>query len=45
MSRDNEIGYWFNLFTKAIAERFLEKERQIATLEHRLDRLARKAND
>ncbi len=41
MSRDNEIGYWFTLFTKALADRFLEKERQIEALERRLERLTR----
>jgi len=45
MSRDNEIGYWFNLFTKAIADRFLEKEQQIAALERRIQRLSRKSDD
>jgi serine/threonine-protein kinase len=45
MSRDNEIGYWFNLFTKALAERFLEKEQQIEALQRRLERLTRKSGD
>jgi len=42
MSRDNDIGYWFNLFTKALADRFLEKEQQIESLQRKLDRLTRK---
>lgn len=45
MSRDNEIGYWFNLFTRALADRFLEKEQQIEALERRLERLTRKVGD
>ncbi len=32
-------GYWISLFTKALAERFLKKERQVEALETRLDRI------
>ena len=39
------VGYWFNLFTKAIADRFLEKERQLAALGRGLERLTRKIDD
>ncbi len=39
--QDGELGYWISLFTKALAERFLEKERQIEALEKRLERFER----
>ncbi len=32
-------GYWISLFTKALAERFLKKERQVEVLENRLDHI------
>jgi serine/threonine-protein kinase len=35
---DGEYGYWISLFTKALAERFLEKEREIEALRGKLER-------
>ena len=33
---DSEHGYWIGLLTRALADRFLEKEREIESLEKRL---------
>ena len=35
---DDGSGYWANLFTKALAERFIEKEREHRAMEERLKR-------
>lgn len=38
---DSEHGYWIGLLTRSLAERFLEKERQIERLERKLARRER----
>ncbi len=35
---DSGSGYWSNLFTKALAERFLDQERKYRVLEERLNK-------
>jgi serine/threonine-protein kinase len=40
----NELFYWVNLFTKALSDRFLEKERELDTLKARIARKERRRN-
>jgi len=43
--KDGEYGYWVSLFTKALAERFMEKEQQIEHLERKLERLSARVSN
>ena len=38
----NDLFYWVNLFTKALSDRFLEKERELNTLKARIARKERR---